>query len=163
MDIFRRSAQNPAMTSSQPSPGTVRLAPHVQVPESALRFTFVAAGGPGGQNVNKVATKAQLRVALTALAAAMGESAAARLRDAAGPARLTSEGDLLLQCDESRSQRSNRDSCVRRLCELVQQAMKRPRVRRATRPTRGSRERRMQAKQRRGSIKQARQRPGDSA
>ncbi|MCX5658647.1 MAG: alternative ribosome rescue aminoacyl-tRNA hydrolase ArfB [Planctomycetota bacterium] len=141
-------------------PGGVEIAPRVVVPESELRFNFSRSSGPGGQNVNKLSTKTRLAVSLALLEARIGPSAMAHLIDLAGPARLTDAGDLTLVCEENRSQQANRRGCLERLRELLVEAMRPRRKRRATRPTRGSKQRRLNSKKQRGDIK--RQRGGAS-
>ncbi len=146
----------PAPVQPEPSEhagGPVRLAPGVEVPADALRWSFARSGGPGGQNVNKVNTKAELRVALGALG--LRERAALRLKAALGK-RLTDEGDVLIVSQSERSQSANKDECLERLRELVLAAMVEPKIRRATRPTRGSKERRLKEKKSRGQIKRGR-------
>lgn len=146
----------PANPPSPPSAtGPVELAPGVSVPESVLRFAFSSSRGPGGQNVNKRLTKAELRVALESLP--MPPAAVERLRTL-GAGRLTSEGDLLIVSDEHRSQRANREACLDRLRELIVRAKAVPKRRKATRPTRGSVQRRREAKERRSEIKSSRTR-----
>ena len=143
-----------------PLPSGVELAPGVVVPESALRFTFTRSSGPGGQNVNKLSTKARLHVALADLEPAIGPAAARRLATLAGPAKLSAAGELMLSADESRSQSANRKACLDRLRELLVRALHPPRVRRRTRPSAGSRERRLEGKKRRSSVKRERRAPG---
>lgn len=142
---------------ANPPPG-VEVAPRVRLPESALRFTFARSSGPGGQNVNKLATKARLHVALADLQAVIGPAATRRLEAIAGAARLTDAGDLVLVCEESRSQRDNRDACLERLRELLLRAIHVPKVRRATKPTYGSKLRRLDDKQERARTKKNRRR-----
>lgn len=133
--------------------GRYRLAPGVEVDDALMEFTFQAGSGPGGQNVNKVATRCRLRVNVMAIE--ISGAARSRLVDLAG-SRVTEQGDLLIECGESRSAVGNKEACVERLGELVRRAMVRPRVRRATRPTRGSKERRLKAKKERGQTKKRR-------
>jgi ribosome-associated protein len=133
--------------------GGVEVAPGVRVAESALEFSFTSGSGPGGQNVNKRATRCVLRVALSALP--IGEEARERLRGLA-PHLVTAEGDVLISGGEHRTQERNRDECLTRLRELVVAARVRPKVRKKTRPTRGSKERRISEKKRRGEIKRGR-------
>lgn len=142
------------------TPGGVEVAPRVFLAESDLRFTFSRSSGPGGQNVNKLSTKARLAVSLALLEAKIGHAAMAHLIELAGPARLTDAGDLTLVCEESRSQQANRRACLDRLREMLVEAMRPRRHRRATRPTRGSKQRRLQSKKQRGDLK--RQRGGAS-
>ncbi len=134
-------------------PGGVRLAPGVVVQRESLRFAFVAASGPGGQNVNKRATKCQLRVALTSLPISPG--AARRLATIAGR-QLTDDGDILISCDDTRSQERNRAECLARLGEWVARALVPPKTRKPTTPTPGSRERRLSDKKRRSQTKRRR-------
>lgn len=124
----------------------------VVLPES-LSFSFVSSGGPGGQNVNKRATKCVLRVAVGSLLLAGG--ALDRLRGLAG-SLLTAGDELVIASDEHRSQERNRGECVERLAELVRRAMVVPKVRKKTRPSRGAKERRLTAKKHKGDIKRDR-------
>ncbi|MBX3358288.1 MAG: aminoacyl-tRNA hydrolase [Phycisphaeraceae bacterium] len=142
--------------ADQPSaPGSgVTLAPGVSVPGDAVRFAFSRSGGPGGQNVNKVATKAELRIALGVLS--ISPSARHRLIALAGR-RLTDAGDLVIVSESERSQGRNRDECLSKLRDLLVRAMAEPKVRRRTRPTKGSKERRLREKKARGEIKKRRQ------
>jgi ribosome-associated protein len=122
----------------------LHLAPHCTIPLAALTFSASRSGGAGGQHVNKTETRVELRLPIAAIS---GLSPAMHLRlvDLAG-SRLTAEGELLLVCDETRSRRRNQDLVIERLCELVREARAVPRPRRATKPTRGSVQRRLQAK-----------------
>lgn len=135
-------------------PARTRLAPGAWVPTDALGFEFVASSGPGGQNVNKRATKARLSVALDDLH--LSEPARNRLRRLAG-ALLTDDGRLVIAADEFRSQRRNRQAALERLRELVTEACRTPTPRRPTKPTRGSVQRRLDAKRARGQAKARRQ------
>lgn len=139
----------------------VEIAPGVSVPGGVLRFTFVRSSGPGGQNVNKRSTKAELRVALADLP--ISHAAAARLVRLAGPAgaRVTDDGEVLLTSDEMRSQRQNRDACLDRLRLLITRALVAPKPRRPTKPTKGSQRRRVESKRQRGETKQRRRKPSD--
>ncbi|MCA9304724.1 MAG: aminoacyl-tRNA hydrolase [Phycisphaerales bacterium] len=132
------------------------LAPGVFVREDLLRCTFVASSGPGGQNVNKRSTKAQLRVFVDDLA--LNERARRRFVRLAGSS-INSEGEVVLQSDGSRSQAQNKKACIDKLRELVLRAVIEPKKRRATKPTKGSIERRISAKKRRGEQKRQRREP----
>jgi len=132
----------------------VRLAPGVSVRPGVLRFTFVSSSGPGGQNVNKRATRAVLRVRLDDLPLPPG--ARGRLRRLASRHLAEEKGELVIAADEYRSQGRNRAACVERLSELVERSLRAPKPRRATKPTKGSVERRIAAKKRRGEVKRRR-------
>ncbi len=136
-----------------PSSG-VELAPGVFAHPPELRFHFARAGGPGGQNVNKVNTKAELRVRPEALRGLSGR-ALSRLRTLFAN-RLTSEGDLLITAETGRSQLANRRECLKRLREILVPAQQEPKIRKRSRPTRASNQRRLDAKKARSRIKQQR-------
>jgi ribosome-associated protein len=123
----------------------------VVVPSEALSFRAVRASGPGGQNVNKVSSKVELRVDLR-LVVGLDEGARARLR-ALCATSVDAEGRLVVVSQITRDQRRNLDDARDKVRVLVERAMVRPRPRRATRPTRGSVERRLTEKKRRGQIK----------
>lgn len=135
-----------------------RLAPGVFIPEAAIEFTFASASGPGGQNVNKRATKAILRVRVADIA--ISPDALSRLRALAG-SYLVSDDELLIPAHEHRSQERNKAECLERLGELVRAAIPRPKVRRKTKPSRGAKERRIAEKKHRGGIKRGRSDSGD--
>ncbi len=147
------------MSSAGPNPSKrLHLAPGVWVEARALRYTYVASSGPGGQNVNKRSTKAVLRVAVGDLGLRPG--VADRLRALAGH-RLTGDDEILLSSDEHRSQRRNKEACTDILRALLVEASVRPKIRRPTKPTRGSVERRIDSKKQRSQIKSRRKRPKD--
>lgn len=133
--------------------------PHLRIPESELEWSFVRSSGPGGQNVNKVASRAVLRWNVAASPSLPAEIKA-RLR-ALNPRRITSEGDLLLSSQRFRDQERNRQDCLEKLRQLILQAAARPRPRKATKPTRASHERRLQVKRRRSNRKATRQQPAE--
>ncbi len=135
--------------------GGLELAPGVVVPAGSgvAEFTFARASGPGGQNVNRRSTKAELRVDVARLP--MHAEALARLAHAAR-GYLVDSGHLLIVSAEHRSQGQNKAACLARLRALIVAALVRPRVRRATKPTRGSRERRLDAKKQTGERKRLR-------
>jgi ribosome-associated protein len=127
------------------------------IPAGALRFSFVASSGPGGQNVNKRRTRAELRVWVRDLG--LAPDAAARLEDLSGPmgaGLVTEAGELIIECDEHRSQGRNKDEAVERLERLIRAAVVRPKVRRPTKPSKGAKRRRLDDKKQRGAIKKRR-------
>jgi ribosome-associated protein len=132
----------------------VIIAPGVEIPDSDLEVAFTRSSGPGGQNVNKVASAVQLRFAL-ARNTTLRADVKARLRALAGH-RLTDSGELLIVARESRSQEQNRRLAEERLAELVRRALVAPKKRHATKPTRASRERRLDVKARSQRIKKLR-------
>ncbi|MEQ9097472.1 MAG: alternative ribosome rescue aminoacyl-tRNA hydrolase ArfB [Phycisphaerales bacterium] len=133
------------------------LAPGATVPPSALRFRQSPASGPGGQNVNRRHTRAELRVGI--LDIRMPVRARKRLRDLAGD-RMTADGTLILICERTRSARRNQEECLERLKDLCREAMAEPKRRIATRRTRGSNERRLKAKRENAERKRRREGPG---
>jgi ribosome-associated protein len=126
----------------------------VNLPVDDITISFVRSAGPGGQNVNKVATAAQLRFDLAGTRA-LSVPVKARLRALAGR-RVTDEGTLLIVARNHRTQEGNRREALARLEALIDAALVEPRVRRATRPTRASRERRLTSKSRTQGVKQLR-------
>lgn len=121
--------------------------------DDQLDFSFVSSGGPGGQNVNKRATKCVMRVAVSALA--LTPVQLDRLRGLAG-SLLTTGDELVIASDGHRSQERNRAECLDRLADLVRRALVVPKVRKKTRPSRGAKERRISEKKRTGEIKRGR-------
>jgi len=128
----------------------------LRIPDGELHWSFVRASGPGGQNVNKVASKAVLRWDLAG--SCLPEEVKARLR-VQQSRRITAEGVLILSSQRYRDQERNRQDCLEKLRALILQAATLPRPRRPTRPTRASRRARLQAKRRRSAAKAARRRP----
>ena len=124
------------------------------IPDADLACSFVRSAGPGGQNVNKVATAAQLRFDLLGTTV-LDERAKARLRILAGQ-RLTGRGEILIVARNHRTQEGNRREALARLHALITRALVVPRVRRATKPTRAAVERRLESKQHRQRHKQLR-------
>ena len=132
----------------------LRINDTVVIAEWELSESFTRAQGPGGQNVNKVSTAVELRFEAERSPHLTG-AAKARLKRLAGR-RWTQEGAIVIQCDETRSQARNRDIARARLADLVARALVAPKRRIATKPTRGSVRRRLQAKKVRATVKSLR-------
>jgi ribosome-associated protein len=126
------------------------VTPAYAVPEDELDERFVRASGPGGQNVNKVATAVELRFDVPA--SSLPDEVKARLAALAGK-RMSADGVVLVDSREHRTQARNREAARARLAALIRQAFRRPRSRRATRPTKASREKRLEAKGQRARLK----------
>jgi ribosome-associated protein len=131
----------------------------VRIPDGELAWSYARSGGPGGQNVNKVASKAVLRWAMAASPSVPGD-VKARIR-AAFPSRVTSDGDVVIASQEYRDQERNREACAGKLADMIRQALVRPKARRPTRPTKGSKERRLADKRKRSEQKGARRDPAN--
>lgn len=125
-----------------------------KIPEQDLQIQFVRASGPGGQNVNKVSTAAQLRFDLAGTLV-LSPGVKARLRALAGH-RMTNDGALLINARNHRTQEGNRREALARLDDLVARAFVEPKTRRATKPTFGSQQRRMERKTQRKRLKRLR-------
>jgi ribosome-associated protein len=131
----------------------------IRIPEEEFTWSFVRSGGPGGQNVNKVASKAVLRWDLAA-SPSVPEEVKARLRTLQRR-RVTKEGELVLSSERFRDQEKNRQDCLDKLREMVLQATFVPKPRKKTRPGKGARERRLKEKRHRASTKSQRRPPRD--
>ena len=132
----------------------LEISPSLQIDEREVQIDFIRASGPGGQNVNKVATAVQLRFDVAA--ASLPEEVKKRLTHLAGK-RITSEGILLIEAKRFRTQEQNREDAIQRLVELVRKSLVAPKARRKTKPTASSREERLKEKKRKGEIKKMRQ------
>jgi len=132
----------------------LEVTPNVVIPDTDLSFAFVRASGPGGQNVNKVSSAVQLRFDMQG-SKALSDAVKNRLRALAGR-RVTDDGAILIIARNQRSQDHNRREALERLAELIHRALVVPKTRRATKPTRASRERRLEGKSRQQQAKQRR-------
>ena len=132
----------------------LEISSSLQIDDRELQIDFVRASGPGGQNVNKVATAAQLRFDVRA--SSLPEEVKERLIHIAGN-RMTSEGVLLIEAKRFRTQEQNREDAIQRLIELIRRALVKPRARKRTKPTEAAKEERLKEKKKRGEIKKMRQ------
>ncbi|HMB22388.1 MAG TPA: alternative ribosome rescue aminoacyl-tRNA hydrolase ArfB [Anaerolineales bacterium] len=132
----------------------IEITPALQIDERELQIDFIRASGPGGQNVNKVATAVQLRFDMRA--SSLPDEAKERLIHLAGK-RLTGEGVLVIEAKRFRTQEQNREDALQRFVELVRKSLIKPKTRRKTKPTQTSKEERIKEKKKRGEIKKMRQ------
>ncbi len=132
----------------------IEITPSFAIEESELQFAFVRSSGPGGQNVNKVATAVQLRFDVNH--SSLPEEVKTRLIHLAGN-KMTSDGELLIEAKKFRTQEQNREDAVHRFVELVQRSFQKPKARRKTKPTAASKEKRLKEKKVRGEVKKMRQ------
>ena len=132
----------------------IEITPQLAIDENEISEEFVRASGPGGQNVNKVATAVQLRFDV-ANSPSLPDPVRERLIRLAGQ-RLTAEGILLITAKEFRTQEQNRQAALKRLIQLLQKAAEAPRVRRKTKPSLLAKEQRLKEKRRRAEIKRLR-------
>ncbi|MCF1504319.1 alternative ribosome rescue aminoacyl-tRNA hydrolase ArfB [Afifella sp. H1R] len=132
----------------------IRISTNIALAEDEIEERFVQASGPGGQNVNKVASAVELRFALAA-SESLPPDVKQRVTGLAGR-RLNKDGVLVIRAERFRSQEQNREDAEKRLVMLIRQALTAPKKRRPTRPTRASKERRLQTKKARGALKKER-------
>ena len=139
-------------------PDVLVITPRVSIPVGELRFSFARSGGPRRHNVNKVSSKAELRWTPSTSSALSAEDRAWLLTKLGG--RLTTEGELIVVSEKTRDQIVNREDATEKFAAIVKAALFRPKPRRATKPSRGAKERRLGAKKRRAEIKSGRGRAG---
>lgn len=132
----------------------IRVTDQISLDESELQESFVRASGPGGQNVNKVSSAVQLRFDARR-SPSLPNDVAIRLMALAGK-RLTRDGVLVIIAQRHRTQERNREDARERLCDLIRQAAIKPQIRRATKPTRASQQKRVEGKKIRSNIKKMR-------
>lgn len=131
----------------------------IQIPLEEFAWSYARSGGPGGQNVNKVSSKAVLRWPMAA-SERLEPRVKARIRELF-PSRVTEEGDIVISSQEHRDRERNREACLEKLGDLIRKAAERPTPRRATKPSKGSKMRRLDAKKRESGRKANRKVGGD--
>ncbi len=136
----------------------IRITDALSIDESEIHLEFVQASGPGGQNVNKVASKAQLR--FDTYSQSLPEDVRARLQRLAKN-RITENGILLIEAKRYRTQEQNRSDAIDRLVELIRRAASKPRIRRKTQPTIASKQTRLESKRRHSELKRLRRKIGE--
>jgi len=135
----------------------IQATPSIVIDESEIEESFVRASGPGGQHVNKVSSAVQIRFDVRR-SPSLPNDVAIRLMKLAG-SKLTLDGVIVIVAQTHRSQKRNREEAMERLLELIRAAAVRPQVRRATKPTKASKERRLVSKEKRSGVKAGRQKP----
>ena len=137
----------------------IEITDNISINESELKIDFVQASGPGGQNVNKVASQVQLR--FDSNSPSLPDEVRLRLQKIAKN-RITEKGEILISARRYRSQEQNRQEAINRLIELIRKAAIPPKKRKRTRPTKASIEKRLESKRRRSEIKKLRGNTDDS-
>jgi ribosome-associated protein len=137
----------------------IQITPTIALDENEIQQDFIRSSGPGGQNVNKVSTAVELRFDVLN-SPTLPEEVRQRLLMLA-KTRITEKGILVIEAQRFRTQLANRQDALARLCDLIRRAAQKPRVRRPTKPTRASQERRLETKKRHSGAKQMRGKVGD--
>jgi ribosome-associated protein len=132
----------------------LKITETIQISERELQFDYIRASGPGGQNVNKVATAVQLRFDISN-SPSLASDLKGRLLRLAGN-RVNADGVLLIEAKRFRTQEQNRKDAIQRLTELVRKSFEKPKARTKTKPTKASKEKRLKAKKKRGETKKIR-------
>ena len=132
----------------------IEITPSFHIDEREPQFDFIRSAGPGGQNVNKVATAVQLRFDIFN-SPSLASDIKGRLIQLAGK-RVNSDGILILQAKRFRTQEQNREDAIAKFYELIKKASQKPKVRHKTKPTKASKEKRLQGKKKRGEVKKMR-------
>lgn len=138
---------------------TTQVAPGIDLPDASLSFTYSRSSGPGGQNVNKVNSRATLTVPVSALREALPADAIPRLKVIAS--RYVTQDGLQISASDSRSQIANRRACLDRLREVIVESLIRPKPRKKTKPSRRAKQRRLDAKKHRSKVKARRSGSGE--
>ena len=131
----------------------------LSIPLSEFNFEYMRSSGPGGQNVNKTSTKVRLRWSVVD-SPSIGVGLRQRIQETYRR-RITGEGEFLVTSQRTRDRATNQADCLEKLAEMIRQVATPPRRRRPTRPTRGSKERRLKTKKQRSRRKEMRRKPGD--
>lgn len=127
----------------------------IQIPDDELEWSYARSGGPGGQNVNKVASKAVLRWKAGGTVAAIPGPARTRMQSRF-PSRFTTEGEVVIQSQKFRDQERNREDCLEKLAEMIRTSLIEPTPRKATKPSKGAKRRRVADKRKQSQKKQNR-------
>jgi ribosome-associated protein len=132
----------------------ISITPAISIDENEIQLRFVRASGPGGQNVNKVSTAVQLKFDVGNSPSLPGD-VRTRLIRLAGR-RITQDGILIIEARQFRTQERNREDAIERLVELIRRATEKPKLRKKTKPSRAAKERRIESKKQRGTVKKMR-------
>jgi len=135
----------------------IKITQQIQIPDDELQWQFIRASGPGGQNVNKVATAVQLRFDVKRTGA-LPDDVRQRLMRIAGY-RITKEGVLQINSQKHRTQERNRHDALKKLTSLIVEATRKPKLRKKTKPSKGAIQKRLNTKKQRGALKKVRKKP----